>query len=156
MCHDYATMRLVSELEEGYPVAIAPAATAPMERRKAVLRVLCVDDDSQSLTLLTAFLRRAGHSCRTASNGAEALRILREVSQIDLVITDVVMPEVDGHELCSAIADEFPEMKVIVVSGSSGQDVAPLRLCPVVREIIAKPLRQREIVSVVREAIRAA
>ncbi|HCA46763.1 MAG TPA: hypothetical protein DEP45_05205 [Armatimonadetes bacterium] len=128
-------------------------AVAPDTAR---INVLCVDDDSACLRILTAFLRRAGHSCHTAGNGAEALRILRESPQINLVITDVVMPEVDGHELCSVIAAEFPEMKVIVVSGSPGQDVAPLRRCSVVQDVLSKPLRQREIVSVVHNAISAA
>ena len=116
-------------------------------------QVLCVDDDQKNLFIMTAFLSSEGYSCRTASDGAEALSMLRDYADFDLVITDLVMPGVNGQQLCEAIERDFPGLNVIVVSGSSEQEVAPLRRCPAVREVLAKPLRRRDIVSVVRGAL---
>ena len=61
--------------------------------------VLAVDDQPANLRLLDAVLTPRGHRILTASSGAEALALL-ETEDIDLVLLDIVMPEMDGHEVC--------------------------------------------------------
>jgi len=73
--------------------------------------VLAVDDQPTNLRLLDAVLTPRGHRVITASSGAEALALL-ETEDVDLVLLDIVMPEMDGHEVCrrirSTAATEFP------------------------------------------------
>lgn len=141
-----------AEEARGWVVVTGAATTmerSTRDRRGAVAQVLCVDDDGQNLLLLTSFLSAEGYVCRTARNGAEALSMLRARDDVDLVITDLMMPVMDGHALCSAIERDFPGLKVIVVSASSEQEMAPLRERPAVRDVLSKPLRRGDLVSVV-------
>ncbi len=83
--------------------------------------VLAVDDQPANLRLLDAVLTPRGHRVLTASSGAEALALL-ETEDVDLVLLDIVMPEMDGHEVCRRIrstpATEFLPVVMITASGS--------------------------------------
>ena len=92
--------------------------TAPAEPAAHLETILVVEDEAGIRALVRKILRRQGYEVIEASNGEEALKICREHSgQIDLLITDVIMPEVGGREL----VDRFQEMrgaaKVLYVSG---------------------------------------
>jgi diguanylate cyclase (GGDEF)-like protein len=69
---------------------------------RAALRILAVDDDPMSLTLLARTLQKAGHEVQTAANGSQALQQALETSP-QVVIADWMMPEMDGLELCRAL-----------------------------------------------------
>jgi len=79
-------------------------------------RILVVDDQESMRDMLADLLDMMGHQTRTASGGAEALETLRE-GPIDLVITDLNMPEMDGMELTKRIKASSPELPVIVITG---------------------------------------
>ena len=83
--------------------------------------VLAVDDQSVNLRLLDAVLTPRGHRVISASSGAEALSLL-ETEDVDLVLSDVVMPEMDGYEVCRRIrsnpSTEFLPVVMITASGS--------------------------------------
>ena len=64
--------------------------------------VLAVDDQPTNLRLLDAVLTPRGHRVLTAQSGAEALALL-ETEDVDIVLLDIVMPEMDGHEVCRRI-----------------------------------------------------
>lgn len=81
-----------------------------------MVRVLLVDDHDDVRVTLTRALKRLGHEVAQASNGAEALRALRD-TPCDLVITDINMPEMDGIELVLAIRSERADLPVIAMSG---------------------------------------
>lgn len=81
-----------------------------------MVRVLLVDDHDDVRVTLARALRRLGHEVAQASNGAEALRSLRD-TPCDLVITDINMPEMDGIELVLAIRSERADLPVIAMSG---------------------------------------
>ncbi|MDT5207972.1 MAG: adenylate cyclase, partial [Mycobacterium sp.] len=66
------------------------------------LTVLAVDDQPANLRLLDAVLTPRGHRVITASSGVEALAWL-ETEDVDIVLLDIVMPEMDGHEVCRKI-----------------------------------------------------
>jgi len=71
-----------------------------------VSRVLVVDDDPHIRELVRAFLRHAGFEVDEAANGVEALAAL-EAERVDLVIVDVMMPELDGWELCRRLRERY-------------------------------------------------
>ncbi|UCC31146.1 MAG: diguanylate cyclase, partial [Phycisphaerales bacterium] len=87
------------------------------------LRVLVVDDDPSALVLLTRYLTRSGYEVLTAANGVEAIRVLM-TEGAPIVITDWVMPEMDGLELCRAIRkhEGIPFAFVIIVTAYQTAD----------------------------------
>lgn len=79
-------------------------------------RVLLVDDEPLILAALKAILERDGFVCRTAGDGFEALRLLRETPP-DILISDLRMPSMSGFELLAIVRRRFPQIAVIVISG---------------------------------------
>lgn len=80
--------------------------------------ILVVDDNEQALTLVKEALTTRGFSVLTATRGAQALSTLEKKGEaIELVIIDLVMPDVDGMELASKILAKRPAMKILVMSG---------------------------------------
>lgn len=79
-------------------------------------RILLVDDNAELLHMQDLVLTDAGHEVVTASNGSEALRIAG-LSTFGLVITDVLMPEMDGLEIIMVLRKRAPGLKIIAVTG---------------------------------------
>jgi adenylate cyclase len=109
--------------------------------------VLAVDDQPTNLRLLDAVLTPRGHRVVTASSGAEALALL-ETEDVDLVLLDIVMPEMDGHEVCrrirSTAATEFLPVVMITASGTE-QRLAALESGA--DDFITKPFDQSELLA---------
>ena len=78
--------------------------------------ILVIDDEAPMRRFVAKALEREGHALSEASDGAEALRILAERS-IDLVITDLLMPETDGIETIMELRRLYPATKIIAISG---------------------------------------
>jgi CheY-like chemotaxis protein len=78
--------------------------------------VLVVDDEPAIRELLRLILERDGHAVTEAANGRKAMRALREAA-VDLVITDIIMPEQEGMETISEIRRLWPDIKIIAMSG---------------------------------------
>jgi len=89
-----------------------PAATRP-------LRILVVDDQPVQCELISHALQRDWHTVDVASNGREALKLF-ERREFDLVITDKVMPEMNGDQLAVAIKSREPETRIILLTGFGG------------------------------------
>lgn len=79
-------------------------------------RVLLVDDEPILNETLSAVLKSCGFVCRSAGDGFEALRLLRETPP-DILISDLRMPNMSGFELLAIIRRRFPQIAVIVISG---------------------------------------
>jgi CheY-like chemotaxis protein len=79
--------------------------------------VLIIDDDAEYRQVLKIFLERENYEVVEAANGKEGLRVLDE-RPVDLVITDILMPEQEGLETIQAIRRERPKLKIIAMSGS--------------------------------------
>jgi PAS domain S-box-containing protein len=91
-----------------------PAARKRDPRLEGV-RVLVVDDDAGICRTLAEILGAEGCAVETASNGVEALEKV-EKTKFDVVLTDVVMPQMDGHELFCAIRERFPGLPVLMMT----------------------------------------
>jgi len=85
------------------------------EARLRGLRILVVDDDLGICRTLSELLEGDGCQVRTANDGAQALRVLEE-TPIDLVLTDVVMPNMDGYELLRAVQERHPKLPVLMMT----------------------------------------
>jgi len=80
-------------------------------------RILLIDDDAPLRTVLRHVLANAGHTVVEAVDGRQAIRLLHD-ELLDLVITDVVMPNVDGIETIMAARQQHPALPVIAMSGA--------------------------------------
>lgn len=82
--------------------------------------ILIVDDDSDLRHVLERFLILKGHQVYSAGNGKAAIALI-EKNQIDLVITDILMPDMDGYELISELRHHPAPPRIIAMSGGSGR-----------------------------------
>ena len=130
-----------------------PAAKAPADR----LRVLLVDDDPAALRLITKFLGGAGYDVMTAANGMEALEIDRTWAP-QIVITDWLMPDVDGLELCRRLRanEEVGFVYVIVLSAQSEKERVVEALEAGADDFVLKPFSSQELLAHVRAGDRIA
>jgi CheY-like chemotaxis protein len=78
--------------------------------------ILVVDDEPALRHITSEFLRKKGYDVQLAENGIEALSIL-ETRKIDVLFTDVIMPEMDGYELAAIVQDKYPRVKIQLASG---------------------------------------
>jgi len=83
--------------------------------------VLVVDDDAGIRGMLGRFLRGAGYEVREATNGIEATAAFR-LHEADLVITDMYMPDADGIDVIMQLRSEFPDTRIVAMSGGGYQD----------------------------------
>ncbi|MDO9412049.1 MAG: PAS domain S-box protein [Pseudolabrys sp.] len=97
--------------------AAAPARLETVVDNTVHLIVVAVDDDPLVLTNTVAMLEELGHTCYAADTAAEALDILRADGNVDLVITDQIMPQMTGLQLAGAIRQEWPDMPVLLATG---------------------------------------
>ena len=79
-------------------------------------KILLADDDHQVRSMLKLTLERAGHEVVEAEDGNQAVR-LYESNSIDLVVTDIVMPEKEGIETIMELRNMDPQVKIIAISG---------------------------------------
>ena len=79
-------------------------------------RVLVIDDESQIRSMLRLMLERAGYEVEEAPDGMEGIRIYRE-NPVDLIISDLIMPNKDGIGMMIELKKEFPDIKIIAMSG---------------------------------------
>ena len=107
------------------PSAPAAAAMATPERVPEVLsrRVLVVDDEDAVRRLVSAVLERQGYAVRQAPNGREALALLHTGVEFDLVVSDVIMPEMGGRELGRHLRTLHPQLPVLFMSGYSHEEM---------------------------------
>jgi CheY-like chemotaxis protein len=110
--------------------------------------VLVADDDVSILYLVASLIQAEGCTVLSASDGHEALELSREYpGAIDLVITDMEMPRLNGSDLCSHLLAERPGIKVLVMSGAKLNE-AQLRIAG---RVLAKPFDGQAL----RDGVRA-
>jgi DNA-binding NtrC family response regulator len=119
-----------------------------MERR----RILIVDDEPGICKLLTAVFTRAGYDVRVAGGGSEAMATCT-AEHFDAILSDVMMPGMDGHELARWVARNQPDTRSILMSGfdpfgceSCGMSLHACLLLP-------KPFSAKQAIAIVEEAL---
>lgn len=144
------------------PVAAAPignGTSAPIGNGASAPRrgeaVLLVEDDDAVRVMAARVLRQQGFAVLEASHGAAALAALKEhAGRLDILVTDVVMPEMDGVELAQAVTRLRPETRVLYMSGYAQRDLSSGAATPGAT-LLQKPFRIGELVGAIRKVLDA-
>ena len=108
-------------------------------KNNAPLNILLVDDETEVTELLSYALRKEDYNIKTASSGHEALALFDE-APVDLLITDIKMPQMDGLELIDKIRIKKPNILIIVISAHSDIDIAVQAMKNGAIDFIHKPI----------------
>lgn len=115
--------------------------------------ILVVDDEEPIRMLMATTLRRVGYRVLQAENGEDALAKWRETAhQIDMVITDAVMPRCTGLQLIPQLLSLRPDLPILLISGYPREDANPT-LASTEVEFLPKPFRLDELLKNVRELL---
>ncbi len=117
--------------------------------------ILVIDDEAPVLSLFGQFLESAGYSVALAPDGQTGLRLLKQ-QKPDLIITDIMMPEMDGLELLMKTQKQYPEIPVIAISG--GMKMRPASFLPQAkkfgaRRVFIKPVELSELFDAVQKLL---
>jgi DNA-binding NtrC family response regulator len=132
--------------------------TVPVRDRASHPRVLLVEDEQPFRELLQAYLGQQGYQVHAVRDGRCGARWL-ETYDVDIVVTDLCMPEVDGMELLMTIRRLHPRTPVVAMSGGVGGDmVGMLRAAELLgaRRTLEKPFSLHKFATAVREALASA
>ncbi|MBI5074439.1 MAG: response regulator [Nitrospirae bacterium] len=118
-------------------------------------KILVVDDEEQNVKLLSSLLRAEGYETETASNGREAVEKVKAGSP-DLVLLDIMMPDMDGYEACSLIKSdpESANTPVVIVSALSDRESKLRGLEVSANEFLTKPIDRIELILRVKNLLR--
>jgi two-component system cell cycle sensor histidine kinase/response regulator CckA len=133
--------------------AAYPDSVAPIRQPNPV--VLVVDDEAIVRKTAAAALERAGFTVLSATNGAEAIEILRADNGIALVVLDLTMPVMTGEQALPLIKTMHPEIPVILSSGFSDVEISRRFASAGIAGVLQKPYSASTITSAVTEALQA-
>ena len=123
--------------------------------RAASKTALLVEDDPGLLDMLGKTLERAGFTVVKAVHGADALIQMRNVSA-DIVVTDILMPEMDGFELIRTLRAKWPQLPIVAMSGiEDTPNFRNLALKFGAKAALSKPVNRAHLVEVMREVLDA-
>ena len=114
--------------------------------------ILIVDDDAEVRSVLARMLEVGGYRVFEAGDGKQAVAEARK-NPIDLLITDLVMPEQEGIETIKQLRREYPSLKIIAMSGAFGGDFLTVAAYLGAKETLQKPLRLDVILSTVERVL---
>lgn len=118
-------------------------------------RILVIDDEDQVRATLRKMLENAGYEVVEAGNGNEGIRLYQE-NPTDLVITDIIMPDKEGMETIWDLKREYPNVKIIAISGGGGFEPGPyLEIAEGfgAMRILSKPFDAEELLVAIRELL---
>jgi two-component system, cell cycle sensor histidine kinase and response regulator CckA len=118
--------------------------------------VLIVDDNEMVRELTEAMLDRAGFEVQAAATPAEALELAAGTGRVDLLVTDVVMPEMNGVELADRLVDLHPETRVVFTSGYADDTIVAPGTAPDGSVFLAKPYTMAELLETAADVFAAA
>ena len=116
-------------------------------------RILLAEDDDSLRGFLARALERAGYEVLACADGEEAAAVLDQ--QWDLLLTDIVMPGMDGIEVARKAAALHPDLRIMFITGFAAVALAAGNQAPAGAKVLSKPIHLREIVSEVERMIAA-
>lgn len=117
-------------------------------------KILLAEDDNDMRRFLVKALERAGYTVTSYDNGASAYDRLRE-EPFSLLLTDIVMPEMDGIELARRATELDPDLKVMFITGFAAVALNPDSKAPKDAKVLSKPFHLRDLVDEVNKMLAA-
>ena len=111
--------------------------------------ILVVDDDSASGDIVSRLLAREGYATRVVTSGVECLRVLR-TEHIDLLLLDVMMPGMDGLQVCAALHAEHSRVPIILLTAKDDTTTRAEGMHLGVTEFLTKPINRADLLARVR------
>jgi two-component system cell cycle response regulator CpdR len=119
-------------------------------------RILVAEDEEALRGYVQRALTQAGHAVAAAADGAEALEMLtREKGAFDLLLADIKMPVMDGIALSLAVARDYPEVRILLMTGYADQRERAHGLDALIYGVVSKPFTVEAIISEVAKALAA-
>ena len=122
---------------------------------RGVQRILLAEDDEDMRRFLVKALTKAGYDVVSFGNGLEAYERLRE-EPFTLLLTDIVMPEMDGIELARKASELDPDLKIMFITGFAAVALNPDSQAPKDAQVLSKPFHLRDLVNEVQKCLAAA
>lgn len=119
-----------------------------------MIRILLAEDDESMRVYLARALERTGYHVVAVDNGLAALPLL-ESEPFDLLLTDIVMPEMDGIELAQKAAEIAPDIRVMFITGFAAVALNADSTAPKHAKVLSKPIHLRELVNEVQKMLAA-
>lgn len=117
-------------------------------------KILLVDDDREIVELLNIYLQNEGFEVFKAYNGQQALDIIKQEEQLELVILDVMMPKVDGLKVLEEVRESYQGLPIILVSAKSSDNDKIQGLILGADDYITKPFNPLEVVARIKSLLR--
>ena len=117
-------------------------------------RIILAEDDEDMRKFLVKALEKAGYDVVSFGNGVEAYERLKE-EPFTLLLTDIVMPEMDGIELASKAADLDPDLKIMFITGFAAVALNPDNQAPQEAKVLSKPFHLRDLVGEIERMLEA-
>src|SRR5947209_12822947 len=116
-------------------------------------RILVVDDEEPIREIVASMLGAAGYSCKQAASGMEALAILNSGEEFSLMLSDLMMAELDGLGLLERTKEKYPDMPVIMVTAVHDISVALAAIRNGAYDYLLKPFEREQLLATVRRAL---
>ncbi len=120
----------------------------------AMTKILLAEDENDLRLFLRKALERAGHKVRDFADGLSAWEALKE-EPAELLLTDIVMPGMDGIELARKTAGLYPQMKIMFITGFAAVALNPDNKAPKDAKVLSKPFHLRQLVDEVERLMAA-
>lgn len=117
-------------------------------------RILLAEDEASVRAFVTRALESRDHEVTAVENGSQALEAL-ETASFDLLLTDIVMPQLDGIALALKVGKEFPALPIVLMTGYTAERERAHNLDALVHEVIGKPFSLVEICDAIDAALAA-
>jgi len=122
--------------------------------KSIMVKILLAEDDDDLRRFLVKALEKAGHRVSPFAEGASAYEEIKQAS-FDLLLTDIVMPEMDGIELARRAAELDPALKIMFITGFAAVALNPDSNAPKDAKVLSKPFHLRDLVDEVNRLMAA-
>lgn len=133
-------------------VDVVSSELGNMAQYRGNASILVVDDEPALREMTAAILTQSGYQVHTAANGRDALELLK-TQTVDILFSDIIMPEMDGHELARQVQQQFPQIKIQLVSGYSQARDTEHEQDELYEKLLHKPFNSDDVLKCIKALV---